>query len=267
MPNPLSKGWKYLTASLDQKIDENADPKVQIQQAAEAAKQQHRQITDHAAAVIGNQRQLEMQLDRLVKQQSQLQEKAREAIRLADSATDPAEQTKYTNTAEIFASQLVACEQQLEDTKAHYAQAQAAAGQAKKQQQESELRLQEQMSQINQLQSQADQAAMQESTTKAMDTMGQFKEDDSVPTLDEVRAKIERRYANALGAQELTENSMAGRMAEIQSAGVDFKANERLDQIRAELAAGNSGEKPAELTKGEAVGTDTDAATKQDDAK
>src|SRR5699024_10508220 len=33
MANPFSKGWKYLMASFDTKIDENADPKVQIQQA------------------------------------------------------------------------------------------------------------------------------------------------------------------------------------------------------------------------------------------
>ena len=31
MANPFSKGWKYVMASFDQKIDENADPKVQIQ--------------------------------------------------------------------------------------------------------------------------------------------------------------------------------------------------------------------------------------------
>lgn len=244
MANPLSKGWKYLVASLDQKIDENADPKVQIQQATEAAKKQHQQITEHAAAVIGNQRQLEMQLDRLVKQQAELQDKARQALQMADSATDPAEQAKCTNTAEIFASQLVGVEQQLNETKTMHSQAQAAAEQAKKQQSESEMRLKEQLSQINELRSQADQAAMQETTTKAMDSIGQFKEDDSVPTLDEVRAKIERRYANALGAQELTESSMTGRMAEIQEAGVDLKANARLDEIRAELNAQKAGELP-----------------------
>ena len=41
MANPFSKGWKYMMSSFDQKIDENADPKVQIQQAVQAAKEQH----------------------------------------------------------------------------------------------------------------------------------------------------------------------------------------------------------------------------------
>ena len=38
MANPFSKGWKYVMSSFDQKIDENADPKVQIQQAVEGAR-------------------------------------------------------------------------------------------------------------------------------------------------------------------------------------------------------------------------------------
>lgn len=60
MANPFSKGWKYLMQSLDTKIEETADPKVQIQQAAEAAKKQHAEITEHAARVIGNRNQLEI---------------------------------------------------------------------------------------------------------------------------------------------------------------------------------------------------------------
>lgn len=250
MANLFSKGWKYLTASLDAKIDENADPKVQIQQAVEAAKEQHRKISDQAAAVIGNQRQLEMQLDRLIKEQAGLQDKARQTILAADKAAADGDATKsaeFTNTAEIFASQLVAVEQQIEQAKAMHAQGAAAAEQAKKQQKESEMRLREQMSQIDQLRAQADQAAMQEKVSESMDSINQFGKDDSVPSLDDVRAKIERRYANALGAQELVESTVGDRMAEIQSAGVDLKANARLEEIRAslkadkELEAGTSG--------------------------
>lgn len=266
MANPFSKGWKYLTASLDTKIDENADPKVQIQQAVDAAKEQHRKVTEQAAAVIGNQRQLEMRLDRLVKEQASLQDKARQAIMAADKAGadgDDAKAAEFTNTAEIFASQLVAVEQQLEQTKAMHSQGAAAAEQAKKQQKESEMRLKEQMSQIDELTAQADQAVMQEKVAKSMDTINQFgKDDDAVPTLDEVREKIERRYANALGAQELTESTIGDRMAEIQSEGVDLKANARLEEIRAAMNAENK-----ELTAGEspadASGEDAEPAEEQ----
>ena len=57
MANPFSKGWKYMMSSFDQKIDENADPKVQIQQAVQAAKEQHQQISEHAAEIIGHKSQ------------------------------------------------------------------------------------------------------------------------------------------------------------------------------------------------------------------
>ena len=64
MANPFSKAWKYLMALFDSKIEEHADPKVQIQQAIEDAQRQHQELSQQAAAVIGNQRQLEMQLNR-----------------------------------------------------------------------------------------------------------------------------------------------------------------------------------------------------------
>jgi phage shock protein A len=35
MANPFTKAWKYLMAAYSSKIDEYADPKVQIQQAIE----------------------------------------------------------------------------------------------------------------------------------------------------------------------------------------------------------------------------------------
>src|ERR687894_644870 len=38
MPNPFVKLWRYLTASANAKIDEKADPKIQIAQAAEQAR-------------------------------------------------------------------------------------------------------------------------------------------------------------------------------------------------------------------------------------
>ena len=47
-------------ALFDNKIEEKADPKVQIEQSIQAAKEQHQELSKQAAAVIGNQRQLEM---------------------------------------------------------------------------------------------------------------------------------------------------------------------------------------------------------------
>ncbi|BAC19621.1 PspA/IM30 family protein [Corynebacterium efficiens YS-314] len=265
MANPFSKGWKYLMASFDNKIDENADPKVQIQQAVDAAKQQHNQIMQQASQVIGQQKQLEMKLDRLAKDRDALQDKARQAIQLADKAAQEGDATKaqeFNNTAEVFASQLVSVEQQLEETTALHNQAKAAAEDATKKSKESEMRLKEQLSQIDALRAQADQAQMQETVTQSMDSLNQFgKNDDSVPTLDAVREKIERRYADALGAQELTQNSVNDRIAEIQQTGSDMRAAARLEQIRAEagLTSGATGE----LEKG--TGEPVDAEELVDD--
>ncbi|WIM67577.1 PspA/IM30 family protein [Corynebacterium breve] len=263
MANPFGKGWKYLMASFDQKIDENADPKVQIQQAVNAAKEQHQQITRQAANVIGNKKQLEMQMDRLQKSQEDHQNKARTAIQAADEAAaagDTAKAAQFNNTAEVFSSQLVAIEQELENTKSMYQQAAEAADQAQRQQQESEARLKGQLAEVDKLLSQADQASMQQKTTEAMDTIGQFQTDDSVPTLDGIRDKIERRYADALGQQELLGNTVSDRMAEITTAGTDMKASAKLDEIRASMRG------TGELTAGESADQDSDADLEEVDA-
>ena len=55
MANPFAKLWNYMMALFDSKIEENADPKVQIQQAIEDAQRQHQELSQQAAAVIGNQ--------------------------------------------------------------------------------------------------------------------------------------------------------------------------------------------------------------------
>src|SRR6187431_124302 len=86
MANPFVKGWKYLMALFGAKLDEHADPKVQIQQAIEDAQRQHQALVQQAAAVIGNQRQLEMRLSRQMGEVEKLQSSARQALLLADKA-------------------------------------------------------------------------------------------------------------------------------------------------------------------------------------
>lgn len=106
MANPFSKGWKYMMSSFDQKIDENADPKVQIKQAVDAAKKQHQQITEQAAEIIGNKKQLQIRLDRLVKSQEDYQNQTRRALELAEQSDDPQKASEYNQAAEVVASQL-----------------------------------------------------------------------------------------------------------------------------------------------------------------
>jgi phage shock protein A len=116
MANPIVKGWRYLMALFGAKIDEHADPKVQIQQAIEDAQRQHQALVQQAAAVIGNQRQLEMRLSRQLSEVERLQSMARQALVLVDRATaagDQAEATKHEQSARTLATQLVAAEQSI----------------------------------------------------------------------------------------------------------------------------------------------------------
>src|SRR5918993_4117976 len=134
MANPFSKAWKYLMALFSSKVDEYADPKVQIQQAIEEAQRQHQGLTQQAAAVIGNQRQLEMKLSRQMSEVEKLGASARQALVLADKARaegDEQRAQQYENTAQTFAAQLVTAEQGMEDLKTLHDQALAAAEKAK----------------------------------------------------------------------------------------------------------------------------------------
>ena len=60
---------------------------MQIQQAIEDAQRQHQALTQQAAQVIGNQRQLEMRLNRQLADIEKLQVNVRQALTLADQAT------------------------------------------------------------------------------------------------------------------------------------------------------------------------------------
>jgi phage shock protein A len=238
MANPFVKAWKYVMALFNAKIDEHADPKVQIQQAIEEAQRQHQALTQQAAQVIGNQRQLEMRLNRQLADVEKLQANARQAVTLADQATaagETAKATEYNNAAEAFAAQLVTAEQSVEDLKGLHDQALGAAEQAKKAVEQNAMMLQQKIAERTKLLSQLEQAKMQEQVSASLRSMGEIAAPGTTPNLDEVRDKIERRYANALGATELAKGSVQGRMAEVEQAGVQMAGHSRLEQIRASM--------------------------------
>src|SRR3989442_13931716 len=84
---------------------------------------------------------------------------------------------------------------------------------------------------------------MQEQMNRAMASLSASVGQD-VPTLDEVRAKIETRYARALGATEVQSGTVQSRMLEVEQAQMNSEARARLGQIRAQLGleAGDSAE-------------------------
>lgn len=238
MANPFVKAWKYVMALFNAKIDEHADPKVQIQQAIEEAQRTHQALTQQAAQVIGNQRQLEMRLNRQLADIEKLQVNVRQALTLADQATaagDAAKAAEYNNAAEAFAAQLVTAEQGVEDLKALHDQALSAAAQAKKAVEQNAMVLQQKIAERTKLLSQLEQAKMQEQVSASLRSMSEIAAPGTTPSLDEVRDKIERRYANAIGAAELAQGSVQGRMIEVEQAGIQMAGHSRLEQIRASM--------------------------------
>jgi phage shock protein A len=80
-----------------------------------------------------------------------------------------------------------------------------------------------------------------------------------VPTLDEVRDKIEQRYAKAKGMSDLQGMSVESKMLEVEQASVNFEAQARLSEIRSKLGIGDGAAEPAaaEQAAGEPAAAET----------
>jgi phage shock protein A len=257
----FKRWWAYLTAKLSSDFNERADPKIQLEQAITEAQEQQRRLKEQAANVIAHQKQTEIRLNRAMGDLEKINGNARQAVLMADEAARSGDQTKatqYTATAESFANRLIALEREVEDLKAMHLQSTDAANQAKAAVQQNSSALQQKLAERQKLLSQLDQAKMQEQMNTAMSSLSEAVGQD-VPTLNEVRDKIEARYAKAKGMAELTETSVESRMLEVEQASMNSEAQARLAQIRSQLGigtgAGAATEAPADAPAEGATGT------------
>jgi len=233
----MRRAWRYLGTALGMKFEEAADPKVQLEQAIQEAQEQHRRLTEQAANVIANQKQTEMRLTRALEDLEKVNASARQAVLMADEAAkkgDAAKSAEYTSAAEAFANRLIAQEKEVDGLKTLSLQTTQASDQAKAAVQQNSSALQRKLAERQKLMSQLDQAKMQEQMNKAMATLSETVGQD-VPTLEEVRDKIERRYAKALGSAELQGQTVESRMLEVEQATMNSEAQARLAQIRDQL--------------------------------
>jgi phage shock protein A len=238
--NPFVRAWKYFGAWFGAKVDERADPKIQIQQAIEEAQREHEALTRQAANVIGNQRQLEMKLDRQLTQVENLKAQVRQALILSEKARAEGDATKaaeFEQTASTLAGQLVTSESNVQDLKQMHDQAIGAAKQAREAVKNNEMILERKLSERTKLLSQLEQAKMQEQVAASLNQISQMAAPKNVPSLDEVRDKIEARYATALGQADLASGSTQGRIFEVQKATIDMAGAARLEEIRDQLHA------------------------------
>src|SRR5262249_15341235 len=204
--NVFTKWWKYMKAKLNSSFEERADPKIQLEQAITDAQEQHRRLREQAANVIANQKQAEIRLNRAMEELEKLNANTRQALVMASDANKRGDSTKageYNTAAEALATRLIQLEKDIEDQKTLVLQATQASDQAKQAVQQNALVLERKLAERQKLLSQLDQAKMQEQLNKAMSSLNESVGED-VPTFDQVRDKIEARYAKAKGTAELS---------------------------------------------------------------
>ena len=241
MMDVLRKRWRYFTAKTDSKFEASADPKIQLEQAIADAQEQHRRLVEQAANVVANQKQHELQLNRAMEELGKVNASTRQALMMAQDASQRGDADKareYNQTAEAFANRLIATENQVNDLKTLSLQSAQAADQARAAVQQNSLALQQKLAERQKLLSQLDQAKMQEQLNRAMSSLNQTV-DQNAPSLEQVRAKIEARYARALGSSELGGQTIEARMLEVQQAAMGSEARSRLDTMRTELGIGS----------------------------
>lgn len=256
----LKKWWKYMGAKLSSVFNEKADPKVQLEQALTEAQEQHRRLKEQAANVIANQKQTEMRLNAALDELEKYNRNAQQAVIMADEAAragDEAKAAEFTTAAEAFANQLIAKEAEVENLKTMSLQSTQAADQAKAAVNQNARLLQEKLAEKQKLLSQLDQAKMAEQMNTAMASLTETVGGD-VPTLEEVREKIETRYAKAKGMSEIQGMSVETKMLEVEQASVNFEAQARLSEIRSKLGIG---EAATAATAAEAAEAATSPAT------
>jgi phage shock protein A len=232
-----------MVAAMSGKLDELADPKVQIEQAIDESKRQHELLSQQAASVLGNRRQLEMKLARGIEDVEKLQASTKQSLVLAEQAGKdgkPDEARKYEETAQAFANKLVAAESSMKDLKGLHDQALEAAAQARKAVESNAMLLQKKLAERTKLLSQIEQTKMRERMNDALQSVSALSAPGDVPSLEEVREKIETRYAKALGAAEIVSDTVEARMLEVEKASIDAQGAQRLEEIRKGIESGGS---------------------------
>jgi phage shock protein A len=130
----LKRWWKYLAVKLRVRHEERADPKVQLEQAIQEAREQHKRLTEQAANVIANQKQAQARLDRAVAEYDKANASAKQALLLADQegkGGNADKATSFEGAAEAFAGRVLDLERQIADLERQLLQATSAAENAK----------------------------------------------------------------------------------------------------------------------------------------
>lgn len=231
----ILRTWHYSAAFLSQLFDERADPRVQIEQAIEEAKRQHGLLADQAAAVIGNQRELQLKIARGNANALRLDASAAQALRLADAARskgDAGAATSFERTAQLLATQLAGAQSSLADLGELHERAAAGAAAARRALEQNAFTLQRQMVERSKLLTEIEAARMQERMAEALNRIGNLAPAGSGPTLPRIQEKIDRRIGRGAGRLEIARGGVESQLIEVERAVIDARGEQILDEIR-----------------------------------
>ena len=244
--------WNYLKQLFRSKSEQLKDPEIEIEQVITEARERDQDLRNQAAKVIAHRTMVEHQLEDSASDVGKAKEMAKQALLRADEATrsgDAEAAGKWNRAAQSLAMKLQAAQNNIDSLKQQYQVAVQQSEQAKQAVQQNAQMLQQKLAEKQKLMGQLDQAKMQEQMNKAMATLSETVGED-VPTLNEVRDKIERRYAKALGTSELQGQSVESRMLEVEQASMNSDAQARLAEIRTKLGIASASEPAGEVQEG-----------------
>ena len=236
----IARTWHYAVAFLSGTLDTLADPRVQIEQAIEDAKRQHAALSDQAAAVIGNQRELQLKLARTVTDLERLRASASQALVLAEDARSNGDTEKagaHERTARLFAMQLATVESSAADLHELHERAAAAAKAAKGAVEHNAYLVQKQLAERSKLLTELEAAKMQERVASALQRIGTFAPATDVPSLQEIRDRIDRRIARASGRYEIASEGVEARVLDVEHALANARGDELLEELRQKVLA------------------------------
>jgi phage shock protein A len=229
--------WGYIKAFFRGKAESMMDPEVEIEQAITEARQRDQELRNQAAKVVAHRTQLESQMGRAAEDAGEARELAKQALLKAQASTtagDTAGAEKWNRSAQGIAMRLQAAENNLNSLKGQYETAAGQAEAAKRAVQQNAMRLQELAAKRMELLGSLQQAKMQESVNKAMESMSATFDDEAV-SLGRVEDKIEARRAEAMAHAELREATPEGAEMELRETISVAQADAKLDELKKEL--------------------------------
>lgn len=232
--------WAYLKELFRGTAEAVMDPKVEVEAAITEARRQDQALRSQAAKVIAHRTQLEQKLESAADTVGEAREVAKQALLRAEQAKaagDTEAYDKWTRAAQAQALKMQAGENNLNGLREQYEIAAAQSEDAKRAVQLNAARVQELAAKRMELLGSLEQAKMQESVNRAMETMSAAL-DREAPSLANVEEKINRRMAEAKAHAELREATPEGAEVELREAISLAGADAKLEELRAELGLG-----------------------------